>query len=196
VRKLVISLVVSVDGYINGPGGELIAPEWSADLDGWNERMFARFDTLIYGRTSWEKMSEFWPAAGRNETLPPPMRRLAAFMNDSRKVVFSRTLQDVSTWQNSELAAGPARAVIDSEKQRPGKDVVVFAGANMAQSAMRAGQVDEIWLLTIPELFGHGTRLFEGHNLRSRLVLLEEARMDTGAIFTRYSVSNPSASGE
>lgn len=196
MRKLVISLVISVDGYINGPGGEFIGPEWSADLDGWNERMFARFDTLIYGRTSWEKMSEFWPNAGCDKTLPEPMQRLAVFMNDSRKIVFSRTLQDVSAWQNSEHAAELVREVIDREKQRPGKDMVVFAGASMAQSAMRVAQVDEIWLLTVPELFGHGTRLFDGHNLRSRLNLLEEARMDTGAIFTRYAVSNPSATSQ
>jgi dihydrofolate reductase len=196
MRKLVISLVVSVDGYINGPGGEFIGPEWSADLDAWNERMFARFDTLIYGRTSWEKMSEFWPSAGRDKAFPAPMHRLAVFMNDSRKIVFSRTLQDVSAWPNSELATEPVRVVMDREKQRHGKDIVVFAGASMAQSAMRAAQVDEIWLLTIPELFGHGTRLFDGHNLRSRLNLQEEARMDTGAIFTRYAVINPSASGQ
>ena len=196
MRKLVISLVISVDGYINGPGGEFIGPEWSADLDGWNERMFARFDTLIYGRTSWEKMAEFWPQAGRDKTLPAPMQRLAVFMNDSRKIVFSRTLQDVSAWQNSDLSTMPIDAVVDSEKQQPGKDMVVFAGASMAQSAMRAGQVDEIWLLTVPELFGHGTRLFDGHNLRSRLQLLEEARMDTGAIFTRHAVSNRSTRGQ
>jgi dihydrofolate reductase len=196
MRKLVISLVISVDGYINGPGGEFIGPEWSSDLDGWNERMFARFDTLIYGRTSWEKMAEFWPQAGRDKTLPAPMQRLAVFMNDSRKIVFSRTLQDVSSWQNSDLSTMLIDTVIDNEKQQPGKDMVVFAGASMAQSAMRAGRVDEIWLLTIPELFGHGTRLFEGHNLRSRLELLEEARMDTGAIFTRHAVSNLSTSGQ
>ena len=196
MRKLVLSLVVSVDGYINGPGGEFIGPEWSADLDGWNERMFARFDTLIYGRTSWEKMAEFWPAAGRDKTLPAPMQRLAVFMNDSRKIVFSRPRQDISAWQNSELRAEPVGVAVESEKQRSGKDLVVFAGAIMAQSALRARLVDEIWLLTIPELFGHGTRLFEGHNLRSRLELLEEARMDTGAIFTRYAVSNPTATGQ
>jgi dihydrofolate reductase len=190
MRKLVISLVISVDGYINGPGGEFIGPEWSADLDGWNERMFARFDTLIYGRTSWEKMAEFWPEAGRDKTLPAPMQRLARFMNDSRKVVFSRTLKDVSAWQNSELSSMPIGMAVDSEKQQPGKDMVVFAGASMAQSAMRTGRVDEIWLLTVPELFGHGTRLFEGHNMRSHLELLEEARMDTGAILTRYAVRN------
>lgn len=152
--------------------------------------MFERFDTLVYGRTSWEKMAEFWPVAGRDPSLPEPTQRLAAFMNGSRKIVFSRTLQDVSAWENSRLASEPVADVVLAEKQKMGKDLVIFAGARMAQSALRAGCVDEIWLLTLPELFGHGTRLFEGHNLRSRLALLEEARMDTGAIFTRHAVQH------
>lgn len=188
MRKLAISLVVSLDGYINGPAGEFIAPDWSSDMDDWNARMIARFDTLIYGRTSWEKMAEFWPAAGRDESLPAPTRRLAAFMNNNPKIVFSRTLRDASAWANSTVTDEPVLDVIAQEKSRAGKDMVVFAGANMAQSALRAGCVDEIWLLTLPQLFGHGTRLFEGHNLRSKLDLLEEARLDTGAIFTRHAV--------
>lgn len=190
MRKLVISIVVSVDGYINGPGGEFIAPDWSPDLDRWTARMIERFDTLIYGRTAWEKMAEFWPQAGRDETLPEPTRALAAFMNGSRKIVFSHTLHDVSAWENSERAEAAFDKVIAQEKRRAGKDMVIFAGASMAQTALRHAAVDELWLLTLPELFGHGTRLFDGHNLRRRLTLLEVEEMDTGAVLSRYSIES------
>lgn len=182
-------MVVSVDGYINGSGGEFIAPEWSADLDGWTARSIERFDTLVYGRTSWEKMAEFWPQAGADTSLPEPTQRLATFMNGSRKIVFSRTLENASGWENSTIAAEPVSETISREKAQPGKDIVVFAGASMAQSFLRADCVDELWLLTLPELFGHGARLFDGHILRSKLDLLEVDRMDTGAVFTRYSVA-------
>lgn len=190
MRKLVISIVVSLDGYINGPGGEFIAPDWSPDLDRWTGRMIDRFDTLIYGRTAWEKMAEFWPQAGRDETLPEPTRALAAFMNGSRKILFSRTLNDASAWENSERADGTFGEVMARERKRDGKDMVIFAGASMAQTALRADAVDELWLLTLPELFGHGTRLFEGHNLRRKLSLLEVENMDTGAVLTRYSIES------
>ena len=63
MRKLVLSMVVSVDGYINGVGGEFIPPQWSADLDRWTGTMIERFDTLLYGRSSWQEMAAFWPAA-------------------------------------------------------------------------------------------------------------------------------------
>lgn len=188
MRKLVISIVLSLDGYINGPGGEFIAPEWSSDLDRWTGRMIERFDTLIYGRTAWEKMAEFWPQAGRDETLPEPTRALAAFMNGSRKILFSRTLTDTSAWENSARADGNFGEVVAREKEREGKDLVIFAGASMAQTALRNDAVDEFWILTLPELFGHGTRLFEGHNLRRKLSLLDVEGMDTGAVLTRYRV--------
>ena len=188
MRKLVLSMFLGLDGYISGPGGEFIGPEWSSDLDGWSDRMMERFDTLIYGRTSWERMAEFWPAAEANQELPEPTRRLASFMNHSRKILFSRTLADASSWSNSERAEDPLEHVIEREKSATGKDMVIFAGATTAQSALRADCVDEIWLLTLPDLFGHGQRLFEGHRLRRKLQLLEAKEMDTGAVLMRYEV--------
>ena len=187
MRKLIVSMFQSLDGYICGPGGEFIGPEWSADLGGWTDRMIERFDTLIYGRTSWEKMAEFWPQAGSNMDLPEPTKRLATFMNESRKILFSRTLPDWSAWANTERAEDPLEDVIAREKARAGKDMVIFAGASMVQSALRANCVDEIWLLTLPQLFGHGSRLFEGHDLRRTLRLLELQQMDTGAVLTRHA---------
>ena len=191
MRKLVLSIVVSVDGYITGPGGEFIPPDWSSDLDRWTDDMTGRFDTLIYGRTAWEKMTEFWPAAEHDATLPDPQRRLARFMNGSRKILFSRTRTDVSGWANTTLADGPVAEVMAREKASEGCDMVIFAGAGIAQTALAAGVVDELSLLTVPELFGHGTRLFSGHALRAKMTTLEVRPMDTGAVLTRYAIGAP-----
>ncbi len=188
MRKLVVSMFQSLDGFINGAGGEFIGPEWSADLDTWTLRMPRAFDTLLFGRTSWEKMAEFWPGMEADASQPEPTREVARFMNGSRKIVFSRTLQDTSAWQNSELADAPFEEVVRREKQKDGKDMVIFAGALTAQSALRAGLADEIWLLTLPVFFGCGTRLLDGLGKRSDLSLLEVGQMDTGAVLTRYAI--------
>ena len=186
MRKLVLSMVQSVDGYINGPGHEPLIPEWSADLDQWTFDMIERFDTLLYGRAAWQEMAAFWPDAETNPDTPEPQRKLARFMNGSRKIVFSRTLGDAKAWANSELANNSIGNIVGGLRENPGKDMVIFAGAAFAQEAMRADLIDELWLLTVPLLFGHGTRLFEGHALRSDLTLSEARRMDTGAVSTRY----------
>jgi dihydrofolate reductase len=187
-RPCILSMVVSVDGYTNGAGGEFIPPAWSRDFDAWTGELIDAFDTLLYGRAAWQEMAAFWPAAERDPAQSAPMRELARFMNGARKIVFSRTLRDTGAWANSSLADGDVASVIAREKQGPGKGIVIFAGARFAQTALRADAVDGIWLLTIPELFGHGLRLFEGHGLRRKLRLTQSRQMDTGALLARYEV--------
>lgn len=185
-RSCVLSMVVSVDGYINGAGGEFIAPAWSADLDAWTAGHAARYDTMLFGRAAWESLADYWPDAETDPDTPPAARDLARFMNQTRKIVFSRTLEDSVKWANSEIADADVATVVAREKEQAGKDMVIFAGARFAQTALAAGVVDEIALLVIPELFGHGTRLFEGHVLRRNLELVESREMDTGAVLLRY----------
>jgi dihydrofolate reductase len=186
MRKLVLSMVVSIDGYVEGVGGEFIPPNWSSDLDRWTFDMIDRFDTLLYGRIAWEMMARFWPDAELAEQRPEPQRALARFMNGSRKIVFSRQMSDASAWANSEIGRQPLADVVRDERNKPGKDLVIFAGARFAQSAIRLGLVDEYWLLTVPQLFGGGARLFESHAHSASLRLSEVRRMDTGAVLTRY----------
>lgn len=189
MRKLVVSMVVSADGYINGPGGEFVGPEWSADLDGWTDAMVERFDTLVYGRTAWEKMAEYWPPTVHNPDLPPATRRLSDFMHASRKLLISRSRTDGSAWPNTTVVSASFVEAIAAEKAKPGKDLVLFAGAITAQSALRDGLVDELSLLVIPRLLGHGQRLFEGHGAPRSLQLLECRVMDTGAVLSRYAIA-------
>ena len=186
MRKLVLSMFVSVDGYINGVGGEFVPPEWSSDLDRWTADMVDRFDTLIYGRSSWQEMAAYWPAAETAAEAPEPHRRLATFMNNARKIVFSRSLTDASSWSNSVIATKDLVDVVSAERNAGGKDMVMFAGARLAQTALRADVIDEYSLLTVPVVLGGGTRLFENHHQRTHLELLEVRPMDTGAVLTRY----------
>lgn len=194
-RVVELSIVVSLDGYINGPGGEFIPPDWSADMDAWTDAMPALYDTMLFGRAAWQQLAAYWPAAEADPDMPEPARRMARFMNATRKIVFSRTLTDLSGWANSEPAGADIASVAARERARPGdgsgRGVVIFAGARFAQTALAAGAVDRLSILTIPQLFGHGTRLFEGHALRRRLKLTECRALDTGAVLTRYGIVPP-----
>jgi dihydrofolate reductase len=185
-------MVLSIDGYINGAGGEFIAPAWSGDLDAWTDEMPRRYDTLLYGRAAWQEMAAYWPRAEVDPATPAPARELARFMNGARKIVFSRSLTDATAWGHSEIADADVAAVVAREKAKAGKDIVIFAGARFAQTALAADAVDALSILAVPELFGHGTRLFEGHALRRRLSLTETRQMDTGAVLLRYDIDSRS----
>lgn len=183
-------MVQSVDGFVEGPDGRYVGPRWSGDLDRWSADMIERFDTLIYGRVSWEQMAAYWPQAERSGELSGPMAALARFMNGSRKVVFSRQRVDLSRWAHSEQADADVGATVAALLAEPGRarDVVVFAGAEMAHEALRQGAVDEVWILTVPELVGGGLRMFPDDAPGCSLACLEVRPMDTGAVFTRYAV--------
>jgi len=116
MRKLVLSMVLSVDGYANALGGEFVPPAWSADMDRWTFDMIDRFDTLLYGRAAWAEMAAYWPAAEAAPDTPEPHRRVARFMNGSRKIVFSRSLKDAAAWTNSALATGTVADVVAHER--------------------------------------------------------------------------------
>jgi len=188
MRKLVLSMFLSVDGFVNSHGGEFIGPDWSDDMDRWTDEMVERFDTLIYGRRAWQDMAAYWPEAGHGREVEGAEERLISFMNRSRKLVFSRSPVDVSGWEGSQLADGKVEEVLARMKAGEGKDLVVFAGANFGRSVIRSGLVDEYWILTIPKIFGGGSRLFGEDGTHQALKCLEVRGMDTGAVLVRYAV--------
>ena len=187
-RPCVLWMVVNIDGYTSGPDGKFIPPAWSADLDAWAAQCATRFDTLLFGRLAWQGIADYWQGAEADPSAMAGTRAMARFMNATRKVVFSRTLASADTWRNSEIARGDTPYVINKLKAEPGKEIGLLASTRLAQTALAAGVVNELALLLIPELFGHGTRLFEGHVLRRNLNLIETRTIDTGAVQMRSQV--------
>ncbi|MEV6647668.1 dihydrofolate reductase family protein [Amycolatopsis sp. NPDC051371] len=105
-------------------------------------------ETLLLGRTTWELFAKLWP--GRTGEFPDRL-------NAARKLVASRTLEDVSAWQNSSLLHGD---LID-EVERHERDLIVIGSIGIAQALGRRGLVDEYRLLVFPSVAGEGRRLFE-----------------------------------
>jgi dihydrofolate reductase len=79
-------------------------------------------------------------------------------MNGARKIVFSRSLTEAAAWAHSEIADADVATVVKREKTKAAKDMVIFAGARFAQTALAAGTVDALSISVVPELLGHGTR--------------------------------------
>ncbi|WP_410594942.1 dihydrofolate reductase family protein [Amycolatopsis sp. lyj-23] len=112
-------------------------------------RLGALLDTgvLLFGRTTWELFAKLWP--GRSGEFPDRL-------NAAAKLVASRTLHDVSAWQNSVLLQGDLAEAIAREE----RDVVVIGSVGIAQELARHDLVDEYRLLVFPSVAGTGRRLF------------------------------------
>jgi dihydrofolate reductase len=175
MRKVVLGMNLTLDGYAAGPDGELdwMFPNIDEQLNRSIIRSLSDIDTFVMGRNTYLGMAAHWP----NSTDP-----IAAEMNAADKVVFSKTLTAID-WQNSLLAQADPAEELDRLKREPGKNVGVAGGASFAQYVTGHGLVDEYRLTIHPVVLGTGIRLFAEP---LKLTLLAAQTFDTGAVIHTY----------
>ena len=179
MRKVVLAMFMSLDGYINGPGGALRGPAYSADLQKhWIDRNMERAGTMMYGRVAYEGMVSYW-------TSPQAQGPQATQLAEMDKLVFSRTL-DNADWGRVTIIRDDIAGEIAKRRDGDGKDMVLIAGAGIATTFLNLGLVDEFSLLVVPRLLGGGTRLFKEGLEQTSLKLTEALTFDTGAVRLTY----------
>lgn len=168
MRKIILGLAVSLDGYIEGPNGEY---DWCfTDQDYGMTDFLSRIDTIFMGRKSYEIVSAM---GGEN-----PWKGFTT-------CVFSNTLASISD-PDTRLVKGDAVREAHAIQSSPGKDIWLFGGAQLTKAFMDAGLVDELWLSVHPILLGAGKPLFQPHESRKALRLLESKTYDTGLVSLKY----------
>lgn len=122
---------------------------------------FDTIDTLLFGRVTYELMLSYWPTVTTEDPI------ITERMNNLPKIVFSRTLEKVE-W-NARLGKDNIVQEITHLKQQPGKDMVIFGGADLASTFMQMDLIDEFRLIVNPVVLGRGTPLFK--RIRGKLNL-------------------------
>jgi dihydrofolate reductase len=184
MRKMFAFIMVTVDGYYEGPNQEF--DFWVVD-DEFNEfsvEQLDEADTLVFGRVTYEGMAAYWPTPEGEEDDP----RVAARMNNLPKIVVSRTLAKAE-WANTRLieTAEELRAV----KQEPGKDIAILGSPDLTASLMQAGLVDELRIMVNPVVLGAGKSLFRTASERTSLRLLESRTFRSGNVLLYYEPAAP-----
>jgi dihydrofolate reductase len=187
MRKLVLSMGVSLDGLVARParseaGGWGLPPEDPALKErklGWMNDVGLH----LMGRNTYEEMAAFWPVSDDPYAAP---------MNEIPKVVFSRTLERAE-WPDSQIARGDLAQEIATLKREPGKDMLAWGGAALAQSLSRLGLVDEYRLILQPVALGEGLPLFQDLTAPLRLELVDAQTYPTGATLHIYRPAPPAA---
>jgi dihydrofolate reductase len=151
MRKVVLIMTASIDGYVVAPTGLVVGglPE-PAELKRWKLERIRRAGTHIMGRVTYEEMASVWPTSADEYAAP---------MNEIPKVVFSKTLE-AATWPESSIARGDLADEIGALRSQPGGDIIAWGGARFAQSLSRAGLVDQYAIVTQPVAYGGGKPLF------------------------------------
>lgn len=192
-RKIVYSCLVSLDGFINGPNGEL---DWHViDSEFMNHvaEQQASIDTSLFGRRMYQEMV-FWDSPGDPELLSEAEREFSQRWIQQEKIVFSRTLEAVQG--NARLAKGSLEDEIRTLKSVAGGDIEI-GGAELASQAVTLDLVDEYQFYVQPALTGGGTRCFLAPGQRAALTLEDIHTFSSGVVFMHYTrpVNRPTVDG-
>ena len=184
MRKIIVMLSVSLDGFFAGPDGEL---DWHLVDDELHTHFNAELrgmSAFLDGRVSYELMAEFWPTADQDPDSPAPMIEFAGIWREMPKIVYSRTL-DRAAWNTTvvrELVPEEVRTL----QAQPGGDMAL-GGAILAAAFQRHGLVDEYRLYVHPVVLGRGRPLFAS-DVPLRLQLIETRTFGNGVVLLRYAV--------
>jgi dihydrofolate reductase len=177
MRKVIVSNLMSLDGFFEGPNHEL---DWfvvDEEFFAYARDMLRGVDTIVFGRKTYQHMADYWPSA--------PAEEIADQMNNLPKIVFSRTLESAE-WQNSTLVKSDAIAEISKLKQLPGKDMVILGSASLASFLLQQGLIDEYRVILNPVLLGSGRPLFQDVKQRLRLKLSRTKLFGSGVVVLYY----------
>jgi dihydrofolate reductase len=206
MRKLILKMSVSIDGFVGGPKNE---SDWIfASMDDgaadWTMKSIWQAGAHIMGSSTFHDMASYWPSS--NEIYAAPM-------NEIPKVVFSKNPQVTSqsarvttqsvrdasrasgvkpgavradpakeqSWLNARVMSGDLAADIAQLKSEPGKDLMAHGGASFARSLVRLGLVDEYQLLVHPFALGQGLPIFSELPKRIAMRLVSATTFPSGA---------------
>lgn len=182
MRKVILALAVSLDGFIEGPDREvdwiIFDEETAEELDGFATEI----DTVLYGRVSYQLFGNYY----LDENGPDFEKKFYDEVNKMQKYVFSGALKEFEgdpVVINTDIQ----QAILDLKKQK-GKDIWLFGGAGLISSLLNLNLVDELRIGINPIVLGAGNPLFKAISQHIKLKLLKTSTSKSGVVELRYKV--------
>ena len=188
MRELIVNTFLTLDGVMQAPGGPEEDPSGGFGHGGWSfgywdeqmqktmgESMSTPFD-LVLGRKTYEIFAAHWPYSDEPAAEP---------LNRATKHVASTTRKELE-WENVKLIEGDVPDGVRALKQQDGPELQVYGSANLIQTLLKHGLIDEFRLWTFPLVLGGGKRLFDGGTLPAGLELASSQVSSSGVIMATY----------
>ena len=174
MRKVIYGGACSLDGFLTDRSGAIDWLHFSRDVQKIMANQWATVDTILFGRKTFEVAA----AQGGGGS----MKGVTAYL-------MSRTLT-TSPADGVELVSSDAGEFVRALKSKPGKDIIVMSGGNLASSLLHAGVVDEVGFNIHPILLGAGVPAFVDSGDRRKLELIETRALDGGCVLVNYRVNS------
>lgn len=177
--------LISVDGFFAGADGNI---DWHNTDDEFNKfgaEQTKSFGTIILGKTTYQLFESYWPNALVDPATSEDDREIAQAIEDATKIVFSKTLENV-TWNNTKVFKEITPENIISWKEKEGRDAVIFGSGTIVQQFSKLGLIDEYRILVNPIILGEGKSMFENMN-QVNLTLIDSKRFNNGNMLLTYT---------
>jgi dihydrofolate reductase len=197
MRKLVVCNVMSLDGYYEGPGRNVMSlfdyrfETYPTDesFDAYNAERLRAADTLLLGRTSYDGFKSFWPSVADDPDARPIAREISRLNNAMDKAVVSDSLtpEETQPWRNTRIIGrADAHEQTAELKRQPGKDILVFGSRTLWNDLLAHDLVDELHLMISPVVLGAGTPTFATRPGGSLRLIGTRTWDDSGNVLVRY----------
>lgn len=198
--KLTASMMLTVDGVYQGPGGTdedrrdgFDRGGWTApfaDQEGWRflTAWFERADAFLLGRKTWEIWGPYWPLHDSGDPVSHGINVLPRY-------VPSTTLKDPA-WQNTHVIDGDVEAAVRELRQKPGRELQVHGSGVLLRWLLERDLVDELNLRIYPVVLGDGLRLFPERGQSHSLTLVESRTVPSGVTIQTYRPNGRATFGD
>ena len=185
MRKLKLQVQMTIDGFVAGPNGELDWMWLPGDRDETGFRKAIELadscDTILLGRKMTRDFIDHWENGLIVDGISPE-QSLAQRMVSMRKIVFSRTQTSISG-KNVEVENGDLVTAVQALKKQPGKDIIVYGGADFVSSLISHNLIDEYYIIRNPVAIGNGLPIFKE---KKALKLESSTAYKNGKVLQKY----------
>ena len=181
MRKIILDVAVTLDGFIEGPDGELdwLGKDEDMDFGDIINDILIDIDAIFYGRVSYDLWGNYYP----DENASPKLKEAYNLLHSKKKYVFSRTKTNdgKAIFINSNI-----KRSVQEILQQPGKDIWLYGGGDLITTFINLGLVDVYRLAVHPVILGAGKPLFENIKDRVELHLKDAKPSKSGVILLAY----------
>ena len=192
MRKLIVCNIMSLDGYVAGPGDNVMVLPMDPAFDAYNLERLRAADTLLLGRTTYDGFRGFWPSVADDPDFTATHWEISRRDDAIDKVVVSDSISEAETkpWQATTriVRRADAHEQVAELKQQDGKEILVFGSHVLWNDLLAHGLVDELHLMVGAVVLGAGTPAFQGEPPVS-LRLIDARKLEgSETLLVRYEV--------
>ena len=183
MRKLVLVVHVSLDGFVAGPKGELDGFDAGEENLEFVCGLTKDADAALFGRLSYEMINGHWPTVKDNPDASWNELAYSCWYNRAKKFVVSTTMREAA---NAIVIHENIESEIGKLKQQPGKNILLFGSPKLARALMQWDLIDDYWIFVNPVTFQDGIPLFNNEVPKRKLLLLDVRQLAFGELAMHY----------